>query len=316
MSIDGVGVIVLTYGGGGIHAALFDSLAAEGVAPEQVLAVHNPALDGEPDPGLPPGCALVRADRNLGYAGGMNLGIEAWRSRPGPGPELLLLLTHDARLRPGAPAALAAAARANPRAGVLGPVMFETGTEVPFSFGGRTGPGGATSHLKSAPEAAEGGIAPCDWVDGGTMLMRSELIDRVGAFDSRFFAYCEESDLCLRVRRAGFVVGVVLDAHADQDSGAARRPGAWAYLMTRNGIAYSRRAAGVRGLLGGLWRALRQASLQAVRTLLRVVRLRPGDPAETWPLAVGCARGAIDYLRGRWGPPPAGLPGAGDVTNA
>jgi hypothetical protein len=45
------------------------------------------------------------------------------------------------------------------------------------------------------------------------------------------------------------------------------------------------------------------------------VRRRPGGPREPWLLAVGTGRGAIDFLRGRWGPPPPGLPGMGDVSN-
>ena len=81
----------------------------------------------------------------------------------------------------------------------------------------------------------------CDWVDGGAMVLRREALERVGGFDERFFAYCEEAELCLRITRAGWRVGVLDGARAQQAPGGSSRPGAWSYLITRNGLAYARR---------------------------------------------------------------------------
>ena len=80
------------------------------------------------------------------------------------------------------------------------------------------------------------------------MLVRAAALERVGGFDERFWSYFEEAELCLRARRAGFRVGVVLDAVAEQAPGGPGRPGVWSYLMTRNGVAYAWRAAGPGGL--------------------------------------------------------------------
>ena len=87
--------------------------------------------------------------------------------------------------------------------------------------------------------------------------------------------------------------------------------------MTRNGIEY----AGAAPRRRGAWRRARRersatVALSLLRTALRRSRLRPGDPAEPWALAVGTARGTADRFRGRWGPPPPDLPGMGDLTNA
>jgi hypothetical protein len=111
------------------------------------------------------------------------------------------------------------------------------------------------------------------------------------------------------------MVGVVVSALADQAPGGSKRLGVWAYLISRNGIEYARRAAGMRGLLAALARSAAQAGFDAVRAALRLVGLRAGSPDEPWAQAVGFARGAIDSLRGRWGPPPAGLPGSSDLRN-
>jgi N-acetylglucosaminyl-diphospho-decaprenol L-rhamnosyltransferase len=305
-----LGVVVLTYGTSAVHEPLLETLLAQGVDPEQVVVVHNPAAPGEPDPVVPRGGELVRASHNLGYAAGMNLGIERQRGR---GCDLLLLLTHDARLRPGALAALLAAAEAHPELGVLAPALVFAGTDTPFSFGGRTRPNGSTTHL-SEPRAVRDGVAPCDWVDGGTMLIRADALARTGGFDERFWSYCEEADLCLRVRRAGFGVGVVPAALGDQMPGGTNRPGPWTYLMTRNGAAYARRAVGPRGAAFITVRALYEAFLELTRAAVRLTSLRDGSVADPWAEAVGTLRGLADFYLRRWGPPPS-LPGAGDVTN-
>ncbi|MEX1140862.1 MAG: glycosyltransferase family 2 protein [Thermoleophilaceae bacterium] len=306
-------LVVLTYGEGGEHEPLVESLLDEhGVAPASLLVVHNPSRPGEPDPRVPSGCDYVRAPHNLGYAGGMNLGVERQRER---GAELVLLLTHDARLRPGALDALVEAAEREPRYGILGPTLVLRDGDAPFSFGGVVRRNGTVAHIERRPFAAAGAIVPCDWVDGGTMLVRPAMLDRVGGFDERFWGYCEELDLCLRAVRAGYRVGVVADATAEQSPGGTKRRGAWAYLLTRNGIEYARRAAGARGVAAATAQALSTIAVSLLRVGVRGLRLRPGDPVEPWQLLAGTTCGLVDFARRRWGPPPPRLPGLGDLHN-
>jgi N-acetylglucosaminyl-diphospho-decaprenol L-rhamnosyltransferase len=46
----------------------------------------------------------------------------------------------------------------------------------------------------------------CDWTVGSFMLVRRAALDDVGGMDERFFLYCEETDLCFRIRQAGWDV--------------------------------------------------------------------------------------------------------------
>jgi N-acetylglucosaminyl-diphospho-decaprenol L-rhamnosyltransferase len=46
----------------------------------------------------------------------------------------------------------------------------------------------------------------CDWTSGSFMLARAYALDQVGPMDERFFLYCEETDLCFRLKRAGWDV--------------------------------------------------------------------------------------------------------------
>jgi N-acetylglucosaminyl-diphospho-decaprenol L-rhamnosyltransferase len=306
-----LGIVILAYGGGGEYRAVVDSLRAEGLDGARLVVVHNPAAPDEPRPQPEEGVEIVLSPGNLGYTGGMNLGLARLGEE---GFDQALVLTHDAALRPGCLAALRDAAARRPDYGALGPVLMRLGGEQPFSHGGVTGRDGINAHRK-VPGRAEDGISPVDWIDGGTMLLSAAALARVGTFDESFWSYCEDVDLCLRLRAAGFGVGVVPDARADQEPGSNKRPGAWAYLTFRNGAACARRAAGPAGLARFLARGALESARNLARAGLRAARLRPGSPREPWALAVGGFRGLLDFARGHWGPPPAGLPGMGDMRN-
>jgi N-acetylglucosaminyl-diphospho-decaprenol L-rhamnosyltransferase len=45
-----------------------------------------------------------------------------------------------------------------------------------------------------------------DWVPGTFSLIRRAMLEEIGFFDERFYLYYEETDLCLRARRAGWKI--------------------------------------------------------------------------------------------------------------
>ena len=46
----------------------------------------------------------------------------------------------------------------------------------------------------------------CDWISGSFMLVRREALQSAGFMDERFFLFCDETDLCLRIKQAGWEV--------------------------------------------------------------------------------------------------------------
>jgi GT2 family glycosyltransferase len=235
------GCIVLAYGGDGLHEPLVRSLLAEGVPPANVLVVHNPAgvATRRTDAGAD-GVAVAHMEANLGYAGGMNAGIRYFASRR---VEWILLLTNDLRFHENGLRRLLEAAADAPGFGLLGPVLrasdgrlFYGGRRdrigrVRFRWDGVTGP--------NAPAILE-----ADWIQGSAVLCRTEVFEQIGLLDEAFFMYFEETELCLRAARAGWRIGVVRAAQAEQQYGHLKRPALHAYLMARNGSEYFRRAAG------------------------------------------------------------------------
>jgi GT2 family glycosyltransferase len=136
---------------------------------------------------------------NLGFAGGANRGAQAACG------ELLVFLNPDARVLPGALTALAAALAEHPGAGIAGGGLV--------GEGGRWEPGAArfapVRHLLLDTSAGRLGArlrrAPydVDWVYGTFMAVKRDLFERLGGFDTRYFLYGEDMDLCFRAGRLG-----------------------------------------------------------------------------------------------------------------
>ena len=59
-----------------------------------------------------------------------------------------------------------------------------------------------------------------DWVTGASMLIRRDVLDKIGLFDETFFLYFEETDLCRRAHNAGFKVAFVREASVAHIQGA------------------------------------------------------------------------------------------------
>jgi GT2 family glycosyltransferase len=308
-----LGVVVLTHGTATESVPLVRSLLEAGCVPDSVAIVHNPVVPGQPAIEPPdPGIWVLRPAANVGYAAGMNSGVRHQLER---GVETILLLTHDVRFHSGSLAVLLEQLRRNPAFGVLGPVLWMRGENRPFSYGGVTTGTGENVHLAEPPTAADG-VAATDWVDGCAMAIRADVVDAVGGLNERFFGYCEESEFCLRARRAGWKIGVALEAVAEQSPGRSQRPGAHAYLLCRNGLEYARLATGPCGVAAGLGRALYTMAVDLRRILgAKAGRRSTATAAESYPRLVGTARGVLDFSRRRWGPPPPTLPGLGDYQN-
>ena len=70
----------------------------------------------------------------------------------------------------------------------------------------------------------EDAVADVDCVSGAFMLLPRGVFDEVGGFDEQFFMYCEDVDLCYRIREAGYRIvyyGKVSFTHLKGRSGVS-----------------------------------------------------------------------------------------------
>ena len=136
-------------------------------------------------------------------------------------PSWVLLLNPDTEVDPDAIATLVAVAAGDPGVAVVGPrLRYGDGAVQPSRFrfptpwtllcestplGWRwpTNPIARRYHMADVPDAAAHDV---DWLNGAALLCRAEALRAAGGFDEGFFLYSEETDLCRRLRDAGWRV--------------------------------------------------------------------------------------------------------------
>jgi GT2 family glycosyltransferase len=210
--------VVLNWNGREDTLVCLGSLARVPRSDLAIVCVDNGSEDGSQQAvreGFP-GVALIEAGANLGYSGGNNLGI---RYALEHGAEWVLLVNNDATVAPDVIDGFERVARACPRAGILaGKVYFAERPNTIWFAGQRvselTGYSGRPRGYGRPDGARYKHVRQTGRAVGALMAVSREAIEAVGMLDEELFAYVEDVDWALRVRRAGLQVVFAPDAHA------------------------------------------------------------------------------------------------------
>ncbi len=232
--------VVLNWNGGDDTAAALRSLA--GI---ETICVDNGSVDGS-DSAIEREFAdveLIRNGANLGFAGGVNVGIRRAFER---GADWAFLLNNDAVVEQGFVEALARVATARPDAGLLAcKVLWEDGQTIQYagaSFNATLGYSGRRVGF-GGPDTFHD-VVDVGRADGAALAISRTAADTVGVFDEQLFAYVEDVDLSLRMRAAGFGIVFVPDARV-RHKGSASTGGSASttnlYYDTRNTIVVAER---------------------------------------------------------------------------
>lgn len=200
-----VSVVIVNFNGGEFTPACLESIPA-GV---ETIVVDNGSKDGSPDAIAAkfPSITLIRNAANLGFARAVNQGVAASRGK------YVCLLNNDARLSPDTLSTLAAYMDAHPDVGMTAPQLMHEDGRKQHSFDNF--PSLATAFLnKSLLRLISPGKYPSkkqeyssprevESVIGACMMVRRDLIDRIGPLDESYFLFLEETDWCLRAWRSG-----------------------------------------------------------------------------------------------------------------
>jgi GT2 family glycosyltransferase len=173
---------------------------------DDVIVVDNDSTESVRDRlrGVDRDVTYLLTGRNLGFSGGMNVGIREALAR---GAERVLLVNSDVIVPPDCVERLERCLDSQ-NAGITGPVVLarsEPGSvaSLGMSYSRQTGRmrhRGVGTPLHDAGT----GTVPVDAVSGCLMLVRREVFDAIGLLDEDFFFSFEEIDFCLNARRAGF----------------------------------------------------------------------------------------------------------------
>jgi N-acetylglucosaminyl-diphospho-decaprenol L-rhamnosyltransferase len=207
MSVDAV---IVSYNSRDTLRECVDPLLA--LPDVNVIVVDNDSPDGSLDVVQDLPLQAVQSGENAGFGAGCNRGAAA-----GSAP-LILMLNPDAALTADALARMAAVLEADPQVVLVGPRLVDESGELMFSvrryptlrsmwaralFLHRLWPRAPwANEIETRPEVYD---RPADheWVSGACMLIRRDAFEAAGGFDDGFFMYCEDQDLCRRLRAAG-----------------------------------------------------------------------------------------------------------------
>ena len=255
-------------------------------------------------------------EENLGFAGGNNQGINIALER---GADYILLLNNDTTVEPDFLKKLIAVAKENKNYGILGPVInyYDEPDKIWFAGGqlnwlktrgthitdmNKIYSSSGISQQRDEVEKSDfeessrlaslrsNSILEVDYITGCCLLIKKEVIEKIGLLAEEYFLYYEDTDWCQRARRAGYLCGLAGEAKIfhKQSRSAQEFSYPYIYYHSRNGLIFASRF-GVKILvyLASGWIFLKQ-----------IIKIIIGHKKE-WAKPVW--RGVWDFWRGKKG---------------
>lgn len=241
-----VSIIAVNFNQTAVTAAFLDSVRRLRYPATEVVLVDNGSAE-------PPGAWLqehypevryLETGRNLGFAGGNNVGIRAARG------EYYLLVNNDTELAEDVVERLLASFEASEGVGMVCPLLLYHEPAGVIQYAGYTPlhPLTARNRTIGQFEPDKGQYATLretPFAHGAAMFTSRAVLDKVGLMAEDYFLYYEELDWSARIRKAGYRILVEPNArvvHKESVSVGKDSP-LKTYFMTRNRMLYMRRHA-------------------------------------------------------------------------
>jgi GT2 family glycosyltransferase len=249
----------------------------------QTVVVDNGSSDDSPAAiaAAFPEVTQIATGANLGFAGGMNVGL---RHALAQGADYVFLANNDTTLEPDAIDRLVHAAETHGAAMVAPTIYYAAAPGQIWWLGGMLRP--LLLEVRRFEQPPVDAPFPADFITGCGMLASRAALEQIGLFDERFFMYYEDSDYCLRAHRAGLKVLVepraVMYHKVAQSSGGSDSPNE-RYHMALSSVQYFRKHARpwqwsligpyrTGSAIRTLWRLARRRRFTAARAYLRGLR--------------------------------------------
>lgn len=189
-----------------------------------------------------PECIVIASEKNLGFAGGNNLGIRQAQGR------YLLLLNNDTYFKDNSIHKLIDLMETNPRIGMVSPLIKYAQDEHTIQYAGFTPLSPITLRNKGVgcgdPDNGQYASAyRTAFAHGAAMLLKKDFIKIIGYMPENYFLYYEEMDWCTHLSKKGYEIWVeprCIVYHKESASAGQNSP-LKAFYMTRNRLLYAYR---------------------------------------------------------------------------
>ena len=231
MAESALAVVVVTHDSAAHIGGTLRSVSEQLRATDELVVVDNASSDGTAEAArqASPRAVVLEQRDNLGFAGGCNAGAAA-SSAP-----LLFFLNPDAIPAAGCLDTLRSVASEHPGWGAWQALVTMDGGNTINTAGNVTHflgigwAGRCGEPVANAPRQPE----EVGFGSGAALVLRRTDWDRIDGFDERYFMYCEDMDLGLRLRLAGRGVGIAPAARVEHDYEFAKGERKW-FLLERN----------------------------------------------------------------------------------
>jgi GT2 family glycosyltransferase len=181
---------------------------------------------------------LMRSRCNGGFGAGNNIGIRRFLGGDNP-PKYFYVLNSDAFPERDSVKCLLDYLENHPDAGIVGSYLRSPDGEplisafrFPSIIGELEGSvrlGLLTKLLRKyvVPIGIPDQSAPVDWLAGASMMIRREVLNEIGLFDENYFLYFEETDLCYRAKKAGWLTVYIRRSSVVHIGGASTGMETW-----------------------------------------------------------------------------------------
>ena len=198
-------IITINYNGLKDTCALIESIPFNDKM--EVIVVDNASDNQEADQisSRFPHVKVIKSDKNLGFAGGNNLGIKASTGK------FIFLINNDTYFEDFNVRALIDRLNASSDIGIVCPKIRFAWSPKPIQFAGYTPLSNITIRNQAIGFGEEDHgqyetAHPTPYAHGATMLIKREAIDKVGLMPECYFLYYEELDWSMMFTRAGYQI--------------------------------------------------------------------------------------------------------------
>lgn len=187
---------------------------------------------------------IIRSETNLGFSGGNNFGINHALNQ---NPEYVLLLNNDTIVSPNFIEPLLKLFNEDNKIGIAAPqINYYDEPKKIWTAGGKISKirGSGFAYSDKLENDIIRTIKEVTFVSGCCMLIKKEVLEKVGLFDDNFFLYVEDADLCYRVVKAGYKIVVSPDSkiyHKISRSTSASLSLLPLYYVTRNRLYFAKK---------------------------------------------------------------------------
>jgi len=196
-----IAVIIIHYGSIATTKNCLLKLKAK-IGSHKLILINNTQADCSPLQTIISDTSLVNNSSNLGFAKAVNQGIlEAKKDKS---ITHVFLMNNDLVISFGSFQQLLLTYSKYTQAGIVSPVLMHS---LGYDWGGKYNKwSGMVKHKnwENKPKT----IQTVDHVAGAGMLIKLDLIDKIGMFDERFFLYFEDLDFCLRAIKSGYTIHI------------------------------------------------------------------------------------------------------------